>query len=316
MRADGEPVVMLHGNPTWSFYYRNLVKALSPKYRAIVPDHMGCGLSAKPDEGAYDFRLESRVADLEALIAHLDLGSDLTLVVHDWGGMIGSSLCCQASEPNPAHGDTEHRGLSSNLHGKRPPAARLRLIRNVAPLAGPAVLGLNLFARGALVMAAKKPLSQSGQGRTDRALQQPAKPTGHPEVRPGHPPGHRRTRATVSPGGPIEGLQALARIPKLICWGQRDFVFDMDYLAQWRRRFPDAEIHCFPDAGHYVLEDAGKPIINLISNFLERYPISMNSETVNVAYPSETHGRAFSPTKGRWSTRPAGTAAGGWPMPT
>jgi len=85
----GEPVVMLHGNPTWSFYYRDLVRALRDAYRAIVPDHIGCGLSDKPDDSRYDYTLASRVADLEALLDHLGVRQDVTLVLHDWGGMIG-----------------------------------------------------------------------------------------------------------------------------------------------------------------------------------------------------------------------------------
>src|SRR5712691_11792206 len=85
----GEPVVMLHGNPAWSFYYRNLVRALHDSYRAIVPDHIGCGLSDKPDDSRYDYSLRQRAKDLEALLDHLGVRQDITLVLHDWGGMIG-----------------------------------------------------------------------------------------------------------------------------------------------------------------------------------------------------------------------------------
>ena len=64
-RARGDPVVMLHGNPTWSFYYRNLVVALcATRYRCIVPDHIGCGLSDKPRRPRYDYTLKRRVDDL------------------------------------------------------------------------------------------------------------------------------------------------------------------------------------------------------------------------------------------------------------
>src|SRR5437660_11594597 len=77
----GEPVVMVHGNPTWSFYYRNLVLALRDRYRCVVPDHVGCGRSDKPDDGRYPYSLERRVADLEALLEHLNLRENLTLVV-------------------------------------------------------------------------------------------------------------------------------------------------------------------------------------------------------------------------------------------
>ena len=81
--GSGDPVVMLHGNPTWSFYYRNLVLGLRDTYRTIVPDHIGCGLSDKPDDAHYSYRLEQRVADLGSLARH-DLTKNLTLVLHDW----------------------------------------------------------------------------------------------------------------------------------------------------------------------------------------------------------------------------------------
>ena len=64
--GEGEPVVMVHGNPTWSFYYRNWSRRCAPRYRTIVPDHIGCGLSDKPDDARYDYTLASRVDDLEA----------------------------------------------------------------------------------------------------------------------------------------------------------------------------------------------------------------------------------------------------------
>src|SRR5262245_37245006 len=83
--GQGEPVVMLHGNPTWSFYYRNLVLALRGSYRCIVPDHISCGLSDKPPEASYDYSLRSRIDDLEALLDALGLRDNLTLVLHDWG---------------------------------------------------------------------------------------------------------------------------------------------------------------------------------------------------------------------------------------
>src|SRR5205085_3718193 len=85
----GEPVVMVHGNPTWSFYYRNLVLALRDRYRCIVPDHVGCGLPDKPSAAEYDFSLRRRVDDLERLLDHSKIINNVTLVLHDWGGMIG-----------------------------------------------------------------------------------------------------------------------------------------------------------------------------------------------------------------------------------
>src|ERR1700730_9125742 len=96
--GSGEPVVMVHGNPTWSFYYRNLVEALSGQYRTIALDQIGCGLSDKADDSKYSYTLESRVADLEALLDHLEVDREITLVVHDWGGMIGMTYAARHPE--------------------------------------------------------------------------------------------------------------------------------------------------------------------------------------------------------------------------
>ena len=68
---DGEVIVMLHGNPSWSFYWRHLVNGLKDRYRCIVPDHIGMGFSDKPDDADYDYTLQSRVDDVAALLQHL-----------------------------------------------------------------------------------------------------------------------------------------------------------------------------------------------------------------------------------------------------
>ena len=70
-----------------------------------------------------------------------------------------------------------------------------------------------------------------------------------------------------------DGLNRFASLPMLIAWGERDFVFDRHFLNEWRRRFTSAEVHVFPHAGHYVLEDAGKEILPLIRDFLQRHPV-------------------------------------------
>ncbi|MCK5349013.1 MAG: alpha/beta fold hydrolase, partial [Desulfobacula sp.] len=87
--GEGEPVVMVHGNPTWSFYYRHLIQTLSPDFRTIAPDHIGCGFSDKPDAKTYHYTLESRIKDLDTLITHLNINEKINLILHDWGGMIG-----------------------------------------------------------------------------------------------------------------------------------------------------------------------------------------------------------------------------------
>src|SRR5947209_19836323 len=143
--GEGEPVVMVHGNPTWSFYYRGLVDGLRDSYRTIVPDHIGCGLSDKPDDSRYDYTLESRIADREALLDHLGLDRGLTLVVHDWGGAIGLGYATR-------HPERVSRLVILNTAAFHLPKTKafpwpLWLCRDT-PLGAFLVRGLNAFCRG------------------------------------------------------------------------------------------------------------------------------------------------------------------------
>jgi len=265
--GEGTPIVMLHGNPTWSFYYRHLIKTFSSGYRTIVPDHIGCGLSDKPAAANYPYTLDRRVSDLDILISSLQLKEKITLVVHDWGGMIGMAWAIQ-------HPERVGRIVVLNTSAFPPPGGkrlplRLRFIRNASLFSKPAVLGLNLFARSALYMAAKKPIHKdigkcllapydSWRNRiaTYRFV------TDIP-VRPSDTSFH--TVSTVS-----ENLERLRHLPVLICWGKHDFVFDLDYFNEWRQRFPEAEAHIFEDAGHYILEDAPEKVANYMSAFFDK----------------------------------------------
>ena len=267
----GDPVVMLHGNPTWSFYYRNLALALRGDHRVVVPDHIGCGLSDKPDARQYPYTLERRVQDLDELLERIGVREKITLVLHDWGGMIGMAWAHRRPE-RVKRLVVLNTGAFHLPPGKRFPWS-LWLCRN--PLTGPfLVRGLNAFCRAAIHWCVtRRPMSK--------------------EVRAGYlaPYNSWRNRVAVlrfvqdiplRPGDPgyalvsdvQEGLYRFRDVPLLICWGEKDFVFDGHFLDEWRRRFPAAEAHAFADAGHYVLEDAGEEIIPLVRDFLTRHPIS------------------------------------------
>ena len=264
----GPPVVMVHGNPTWSFYYRDLVLALRGRYRAVAPDHIGCGRSDKPDDARYEYTLERRVQDLGALIDHLGF-DQVTLVVHDWGGMIGLTWATQ----NP---DRIQRLVVLNtgafvLPAGKPFPYQIALART--PGLGPMLVrGLNAFARGAVrfcVTRAPMPpevaagyLAPYDSWRNRIALQRfvediPLRPS------------HKSWTLINQTAGKLEKLRS---VPMLICWGMRDFVFDRHFLDEFNRRFPNAEVHRFDDAGHYILEDARDDVIPLISTFLAAHP--------------------------------------------
>ncbi len=261
---DAPPVLMLHGNPTWSFYWRRLIKALSATHRVVAPDHIGCGKSDKPDDDTYSYRLAERIDDVEHLVERLGL-RDITLAVHDWGGMIGMGWAHR-------HPDLVARLVILNTAAFPMPAtkrlpASLRLARdtNAGALL---VRGFNAFARGATWLAVT---------RTKLSK----------EIRDGlcapyDSWDHRRAVLRFVQDIPLEEsdpsfsvvrevgdhLHQFRDLPMLICWGERDFVFDDHFLKVWESTFPEAEVYRFSDCGHYVLEDAPEEIEHLVRNFL------------------------------------------------
>ncbi len=268
--GEGEPLVMVHGNPTWSFYFRELINNLSSQYRTIVPDHMGCGLSDKPDINAYGFGLENRVDDLEKLLDYLDVGDNVTLILHDWGGMIGMAYAVR-------HAARIRRLIILNTYAFLPPADyRVPLaghfIRRAGPLASLAVLGFNLFSVGALYLASRKGLTKD----VKRGLTAPYNCWNHriavlrfvQDIPLSPKDSSYRLAKTVD-----DNLALFSDIPILICWGEHDFVFNHNFLNEWQQRFPKAEVHRFSDAGHYVLEDVPEKIVPLIQDFLHRHPL-------------------------------------------
>jgi haloalkane dehalogenase len=263
---DAPVVLMLHGNPTWSFYYRKLVLALRDRYRCIVPDHIGCGLSDKPADRDYPYRLENRIEDLEALYRHLGIGRPLNLVVHDWGGAIGFGWAMQ-------YGHAIARSVIMNSAafpmpaGKRFPLA-LWFAGRTAP-GGWLVRRFNAFSGLAARLAFKQPV--------------PA------EVRAAYTGPYDSWDNRIAtlrfvqdiPRGPDDsGFDILARTRQwlsefdgqatLIAWGEKDFVFDRQILDEWQRLLPAARVIPYPRCGHYVLEDGGAPLIAEIGSFLDR----------------------------------------------
>jgi haloalkane dehalogenase len=273
--GEGDPVVMVHGNPSWSFYYRNLAKALRSDYRVIVPDHIGCGLSEKPGDADYSYTLKSRIDDLEALLEHLEIRERITLVVHDWGGMIGMGYASR-------HPERIARLVILNTSAFHLPAEKefpkaLRICRDTA-FGAFLVQRLNMFAVGAALVGCKRnPMpakirsaycapynSAKNRIATLRFVQDiPLKP---------EDPGYDLITEIE------RGLTRFADLPMTICWGMKDFVFDHHFLKGWQQRFPNAELHTFDDCGHYILEDAPYDVIPIIEQFLAAHPISGNEK--------------------------------------
>ena len=260
----GTPVLMVHGNPTWSFYYRNLVLKLRHQFRCIVPDHIGCGLSDKPSVADYDYQLDSRIEDLSALMDQI-VPSDqkIDVVVHDWGGAIGFGWATANAHRIRRLVILNTAAFPNPKHMKLP--FTLWLIRNT-PLGKLLVQGGNAFAVGATRMAVKKAMPA--------ALR-----TAY--IAPYNNWSNRVATFEFVKNIPLlssdEGYDTLVRIgdglnqfsetPTLLCWGGQDFVFDDAFLEEWQKRMPHAELMYHPDAGHYILEDEKASVCDRIQSF-------------------------------------------------
>lgn len=267
---DGEVVVMLHGNPSWSYYWRKLTLGLRDRYRCIVPDHVGMGLSDKPGDDRYTYTLQSRIDDVERLLQYLRIDGPITLAVHDWGGGIGFGWGLK-------HSDQIKRLVITNtgafpLPAAKPLPKRLRLGRDSAIGTG-LIRGLNAFAGGAARVGVVTPMpravrraylapydSWANRIATSRFVQDI--PLGEGDA----------AWPLVQAMG--RKLPEYADRPAFIGWGLRDFVFDHHFLKGFTDALPQAQVHAFEDAGHYVLEDKAAVLVPEIRAFLDGHPMA------------------------------------------
>lgn len=268
--GQGDPVVMLHGNPTWSFYYRNLINALSPTYRVIVPDHVGCGRSDKPSDARYEYTLKSRVDDLERLLDRLQINSKITLVLHDWGGMIGMAYA--ARFPERIRRLVILNTGAFQLPKSKPMPWQLTVCRSA--VGGWLVRGLNMFVSGtANLGCTHHPMSADVRSAYAEPYNSYANRIAVHRFVQDIPlkPGDRAYDLVSDVESKLSLFQDR---PMFIAWGLKDPVFDAHFLAEWERRFPDAEVHRFEKSGHYILEDEAAEVIPQIVRFLAKSAIS------------------------------------------
>lgn len=257
--GDGPVVVLLHGNPSWSFLWRDLIRSLAAAgFRCIAPDHLGMGLSDKPDAA---FTLADRIRHVETLLDTLGV-KRFDLCVHDWGGAIGCGVA-----------------------GRRPDAVGRLVVTNTAaflsldipfrisvckwPVFGPFIVrAFNAFAGPAAWMSVTKPLAPAVKRGFLLPYDSYANRRAVAEFVQDIPlSSAHRTHATLA--SVDANLAKLADKPMYIGWGGRDFCFNDRFLAIWQQRFPKARVHRVADAGHYVLEDAGAVLIPEITAFLQ-----------------------------------------------
>ena len=269
--GSGDPVVMVHGNPSWSIYYRNLVKALKNDYRCIVPDHIGCGFSDKPSDENYEYTLDQRVDDLEMLLQYLKIDKNITLVLHDWGGMIGMAYASRYPKSIKRIVLLNTAAFLLPTTKKLPFA--LKLVRNTE-IGANLVKHFNAFSLGASVVGCTRKLMSKEMREAYQA------PYNTPENRIAtlrfvqDIPLEEEDKSYKTVFEVQEKLTQFKDLPILMCWGMKDFVFDKHFLNKWMEYFPNAKVHKFDDCGHYILEDASDEVIKLIQDFLRDNPIN------------------------------------------
>ncbi|MCW5581847.1 MAG: alpha/beta fold hydrolase [Luteimonas sp.] len=272
---DGDVVVALHGNPSWSYYWRHLVLGLRDRYRVIVPDHVGMGLSDKPDDDEnalprYDYTLQSRVDDVATLLSHLGIDGTVTLAVHDWGGMIGFGWAL-------SHMAQVKRLVITNTAAFPMPAGKpmpwqIALGRDFQ-LGELVIRGFNAFSSGASWFGVERKMpravrrayvapydSWKNRISTVRFMQ---------DI-----PLSEKDRAWPLVAESGRRLHEFADRPAFIGWGLKDFVFDRHFLERFRASLPQAQVHAFEDAGHYVLEDRHEVLVPAIRAFLDEHPLA------------------------------------------
>ncbi|MDB4749520.1 alpha/beta fold hydrolase [Rubripirellula sp.] len=257
-----EVLLCVHGNPTWSFYYRRVIERFSADYRVIAVDHLGCGRSDKPSQGEFPYTLTAHRDNLVSLIDSLDL-DQITLIAHDWGGAIGLSAMLERSEKL-------RRIVLLNTGAFPPPYLPKRIAACRLPILGSlGVRGLNAFARAAVTMAmsrnkmspevARGLLAPYDNWQNRVAIDAFVRDI---PMSPQHP--------TYKPLAQLEQqLPSLAQLPSLLVWGMQDWCFRPECLSRFQAAWPSAKSVEIPDAGHYVIEDAPEETLEAIAKFLD-----------------------------------------------
>lgn len=261
---DGQPVVMVHGNPTWSFYYRNVVAALADEFRCLAPDHLGMGLSDRVAEADYDYTLASRVADFGHWLDAVEPERPVDIVAHDWGGAI--SMAWAVEHPERVRRIVLLNTWAFTIPPDEPLPFALKFARTRP--GGFLINRFNAFSGLATRLATATKLDRE----VARGLTAPYR---------GAPVRRLATLRFVQdipleasdPAWPVlaeteKHLDRLAEKPIRFIWGGKDFVFDDRVLDQWREIWPDAQVEYLEDAGHYVLEDAPERVVAGIASFL------------------------------------------------
>jgi haloalkane dehalogenase len=255
--GEGQPVVMIHGNPTWSFLYRKLIKKLSPKYRCIAPDHLGFGLSDKPADWTY--LPEDHAKNLAALIDSLGL-KNVTLVMQDWGGPIGMHYAV-------THPENVARLIVMNTWAW-PVNRDLHYVMFSAFMGGP--IGRMLIKKRNFFAGTMMRTMFGNQNKLDRAA--------HEHYLRALPTAEDRKGCYVFPKQIVasspwleqlwSNISVLRNKPALFVWGMKDIAFREKELQRWLSAYPNSRAERLDRVGHFVQEEAPEELAREVSSFL------------------------------------------------
>jgi cis-3-alkyl-4-acyloxetan-2-one decarboxylase len=256
---DAQPLLFAHGNPTWSYLWRQPIAELSERgHRCVAFDHMGFGRSDKPPHMAV-YSLQAHVDNALALIDGLDL-RDVLLVAHDWGGPIGLGALLERRERLRAL--VLMNTWAWELPSFLPPFLREFRAEGLGEILA---LGGNLFVESipggmarrdidpVMMEAYRAPFPDYWSRVGMLAFQR--------EI-----PLTERDRSAQLMGSIHERLWELD-VPVLLVWGLRDPVFQPVFLDQWRELFPAARTVELEDAGHFLIEDRPEAVTEAIASF-------------------------------------------------
>lgn len=255
------PVTLfLHGNPTWSFYYRKAVRFWKDHSRCIAPDHLGCGLSDKPDSVDFSYNLKNHANNLLELVDHLGVDC-FNLVVHDWGGAIGLTAFAHQA-------DRIRKIVLLNTAAFPSRDVPLRILFCRLPIVGEFfVRTLNGFAGPATWMG-------SANGITDSAKKGLLFPYNNWANRVAiwnfvrDIPYERNHLTLPELQNTSNNLINFSNTPAIACWGMKDFCFHGGYLQKWENIWPHMQSHRFAHSGHYILEDSFEEVRTKVEPFL------------------------------------------------
>ena len=261
----GKPVLfMVHGNPTWSFFFRSLISTFRGRYRVIAVDQIGCGLSEKPAASAYSYHLEQRISDLCHFIKKLNL-KNITLVAHDWGGAVGTGVAERLH-------DRFSRLILMNTAAFRSQRCPFRILLGRIPFISPFLIqGLNAFCLGAVRWASERPgglpkeaaaglVAPYDSWKNRIAVSKFVRDVPLLEKHPSY-----KTLTEIE-----ENLHLFREKPVLLVWGMKDWCFPPDFIKRFLNDWPEADVCKIDEAGHYLLEDTPEKVIDAVERFLSK----------------------------------------------